>query len=222
MKITSTVALAVLMLCVGTSTVLGQASQATVEGDGSVRWQAGVGGVEFESNPDGSWRIFSRGEADVTFPDRRGIYTAQTIAEEKAKAAIAHFMGQDVASGTFTKQLENDVSKAIRTRDDSAPAQVRRIDDRTVERNVTEATSSIAAARLRGVIVLEKGYEKDAELAWVKVGISNKTIAAAQGLHDMISGKPTPPAQTTPQPGSTRDNLRTQPSEIRRSNQKDW
>ena len=109
MKITSTVAaLAVIMLCLGTSRVLGQASEATIQADGSGTWSAGVDGVEIEWNPDGTVkRISARGEADVQFPDRRGIYTAQVIAEERAKAAIIRFKnGEDVSFKQVASEIE--------------------------------------------------------------------------------------------------------------------
>ena len=108
MKSTSTVAaLAVLMLCLGTSTVLGQAGEATIEGNGTAVWSAGVDGVEIEWNQDGSVkRISSRYDQPVEFADRRGIHKAQIIAEEKAKAAIIRFINQDVSSERFSPKFK--------------------------------------------------------------------------------------------------------------------
>jgi hypothetical protein len=40
------------------------------------------------------------------------------------------------------------------------------------------------------VIVLERGYDQKAEAAWVKVGISKKTMAGAQNLKNALAGMP--------------------------------
>jgi len=228
MKNTSTVAaLAALMLCLGTSTVLGQAGEATTQGDGSVVFQAGVDGPEIVWNPDGSIkRISMRYDQPVDFADRRGIHTAQVIAEEKAKAEIVRFMHQDVQSARFVGEVDNTLGKTIQHREAGAHTQT---DERTrtMITNLTETTGSFAKGELGGVILLEKGYDKDQENAWVVVGISEKTIRAAQGLHDAISAKPTPqdmtsPESNAPQPRNGGDVLRVQPSEIRRSRPGDW
>jgi hypothetical protein len=69
------------------------AGDVVVEADGGTRWQAGIDGVEIEWAPDGSVkRLYSRYGQPVEFADRRGVSGAQTISEEKAKAAIVRFM----------------------------------------------------------------------------------------------------------------------------------
>ena len=58
-------------------------------------WRAGIDGVEVEWDKDGSVRrISSQISQPVQFPDKRGIRKAQTIAEEKAKAAIIRWLKQ--------------------------------------------------------------------------------------------------------------------------------
>ncbi len=92
------------------------------ETDGSVTWQAGVDGVEIEWNPSGSVkRISSKFSVPVEFGDRRGIYKAQIIAEEKAKAAIVRFVEQSVSSTRVIAEVQSDLNKATQTRQTEAP-----------------------------------------------------------------------------------------------------
>jgi hypothetical protein len=196
--------------------------EASVTEDGAVTWKAGVDGVEIEWNADGSVkRIYSRYSTPVEFADRRGISKAQIVAEEKAKAAIVRFMNQSVASTRVVTELQNDLNRATQERRPGSASAVHKVDERTLVETVTEVTGSFAKGSLRGVIVLEKGYDSKAEEAWVVVGISEKTIRAANSARQMESApeKTTAPA---PAPSPTQDSTRTQPSEIRRSNQKDW
>ena len=91
--------------------------------------------------------------------------------------------------------------------------------------NLTEVTSSAAAGKLRGVIVLERGYDEKEEVAWVKVGISQKTMNASQSLEDALRGKSVPSAGPSSQGGPTTPNnggVHSPGSEIQRSPQKDW
>ncbi len=206
--------LVVIVLGVSASSVI--AGEANLKDDGSVTWQAGVDGVEIEWNPNGSVkRIYSRYSTPVEFADRRGIAKAQIIAEEKAKAGIIRFMQQSVASTRVVAEVQSDVNKATQTRASGTAAAVRKTDERTLIEALTEITASFAAGSLRGVIVLEKGYDQKNEEAWVVVGISDKTLKAARGVGKMISD---PSSANTSGP----DGLRTQPSEVRRSNQKGW
>ena len=93
---------------------------------------------------------------------------------------------------------------------------VRKVDDRTMVEALTEVTTSFASGQLKGVIILEKGYDDKTEEAWVVVGISDKTIRAARDVKNM--GKEQGPEKT----GGSSDALGRQPSETRRLNQKDW
>jgi hypothetical protein len=206
----------VLLLALGIWSPPVLAGEAIVSGDGSATWQAGVDGVEIEWNADGSVkRLYSRYSTPVEFADRRGIATAQIIAEEKAKAGIVRFIQQSVASTRVVAEVESDLNKAIQERSSGTPSTVHKSDERTLIESLTEVTASFAAGTLRGVIVLEKGYDDKAQEAWVVVGISEKTLNAASSVKHMIDE---PKSPTTP--GS--DSIGTQPSEVRRSNQKDF
>jgi hypothetical protein len=192
------------------------AGEVTVQNDGSTTWQAGVDGVEIEWNADGSIkRIYSRYSTPVEFPDRRGIDTAQKIAEEKAKAAIVRFMNQSVSSTRVVTEVQADLNRATQERQTGSGAIVRKVDQRTLVEALTEVTASFATGKLSGVIVLEKGYDDKTQEAWVVVGISQKTIKAARDVQDTIAD---PNAGNRGAP----DSMGRQPSEIRRSHQKDW
>lgn len=193
------------------------AGEAVVKNDGSITWQAGVDGVEIEWNPDGSvGRLYSRYSTPVEFQDRRGIAKAQIIAEEKAKANIVRFMSQSSSAARMVGEVQADVNKATQQRQTGSAAVVKKIDERTIVESLTEVTASFAAGTLRGVIVLEKGYDDKTQEAWAVVGISEKTIGAARNVKTMIDERP----HTSPSRAPT--DMGVQGGEIRRSRQRDW
>lgn len=181
-------------------------------------WQAGVDGVEIEWAPNGEFaRIYSAFYQPVSIPDRRGISKAQLIAEEKAKAAVVRFMDQQVSSKRTVEQIDKDLENATVTRASGAAEQSSKVNQRVMMETLTEVTTSYASGKLRGVIVLEKGYDERKGEAWVKVGISRKTMAVAAALKDAT--------QAAGADGSRAGQaapVAAQPSEVRRSAQKDW
>ena len=64
--------------------------------------------------------------------------------------------------------------------------------------SLSEITSSVSAGSLRGVIILERGYDEKGEQAWVKVGISKKTMATSGALEKALQGSD---GQETPKSG---------------------
>lgn len=203
------VLLATLLAASHTTTTFG--GDASVQDNGSTTWQAGVDGVEIVWNPDGSIKkIYSRYAQPVEFADRRGISTAQVIAEEKAKGAVVRFMNQAVTSNRLVTEITTDLNKMTQERETGKAANVKKVDQRTLVTNLTEVTGSFAAGKLKGVIILEKGYDEKAEEAWVVVGISDKTIAAANAVQQMLTDSPNKTGL---------DDLKKQPSELRKSKQ---
>jgi hypothetical protein len=200
------------------------ADQSRVQGGANgVTWQAGVDGVEIEFGPDGKVkRIYSRYSHEVTMADRRGIRTATTIAEEKAKANIVRFMEQKVATGRVVSEVEATISKTKQERSDKSSS-IERIDQRVVSESLGEVTASYAKGTLRGVVLLEQGYDEKKQEAWVVVGISEKTIRAARGVKEALTEddkKPVAPdANKGPARSATPPNPIRQPSEQRRSKQ---
>ena len=142
------------------------------------------------------------------------------IAEENAKGNIVRFIKQNSSSDRLVTQIDTDTDTAIRTKSEAGDA-ISKETKRMMISTVTQATRSFASNDMRGVILLEKGYDQKKEEAWVKVGISLKTMNAAQSLSNAISAPSTgSPIEGSKSSGSPTD-LR-QDSEIRKSNQKDW
>jgi hypothetical protein len=210
-------ALAIILLALGISTSKIIAGEANLKDDGSATWQAGVDGVEIEWNPNGSVkRVYSKYSTPVEFSDRRGIAKAQVIAEEKAKAGIIRFFQQNVSSTRIVAELQADLNKATQERQSGASATVKKIDQRTLAESLTEVTTSFASGTLRGVIVLEKGYDDKIQEAWAVVGISEKTMKAARAAQDMTAN---PSGNSS---SGAADSIGTQKGEVRRSKQKNW
>jgi len=187
--------------------------------DTSIVWQAGIDGVEIEWGTDGSFnRIYSRYSQAVEFPDRRGIHKAQVIAEEKAKAAIIRYLDQSVASARVVTEVDNDIGAATLTKGTNQAEDVRKSTQRQMISSLTEVTSSVAAGSLRGVIVLERGYDDREEQAWVKVGISKKSMAASKALGEALDDdEDEKPAVNQPGPDSDGD-----PGSEVQTYKKDW
>jgi len=204
------------------------AGEVTANSDGTTVWQAGIDGVEIEWAPDGSFnRIYSRYTQPVAIPDRQGISKAQIIAEEKAKAAIIRFNEQEVASARVVGEIQNDMNQTTSSKNGGKAADISKTSQRQMIESLSEVTSSAAAGKLRGVIVLERGYDEKEGVAWVKVGISQKTMNTSRALQDALKGKPVPSAGPSPQSGpttpkSSEGSVQTPGSELQRSPQKDW
>jgi hypothetical protein len=196
-------------------------SEVTKDDNKNTVWQAGVDGVEIEWGPDGAFkRIYSSYNQSVLFPDRQGILKAQTIAEEKAKAAIVRFMnGEQVSSSRVITEVSADMETASRSQGSGKEDTLSKENIRKMTSELKEVTSSYASGRLRGVILLEKGYDEKRGEAWTKVGISRKTMDAAQSLSSAINDPDSTSSSGNTEKGS--GTLR-QPSEVRRTNQADW
>lgn len=182
-----------LLVCAALALPLSAAkADMTMNPDGTVSWSAGVDGVSIEWGANGAVsRLISRFSQPVSFPDRRGINTAQIVAEEKAKAAIIRFMDQNVTTGRVVDEVNQEMETAARNR--SGVGENWSLQNtRNYTQSLREFVSSVASGNLRGVIVLERGYDETLEEAWVVVGISANTINAAQGVQDMIEGKVAP------------------------------
>jgi hypothetical protein len=155
--------------------------------DGSATWQAGIDGATLDFNPDGTVRrIYSKYSQPVTITDKRGIQTAMIIAEEKAKANIVRFLNQQVASNRIVSEFENTASKTIQETNGTGNS-VSSTEQRSISQGLTELTSSFSSGTLNGVVVLENGYDEKEREAWVVVGLSQKTMAAARATQDMLS-----------------------------------
>ena len=188
-----------------------QATAQSVERSG-VATLVHLDGLDIEFANDGQWnKIFSTYVQPVEFPDRRGIKTAQIIAEEKGKAAIIRFINQEVSSNRLVEEVESTVSKANMTKGAGSKDGTVKTNERTMIESVKEFTRSFSSGSLRGVTVLEAGYDEKKEEAWVKVGLSRATMGIAQHLGGAMRGEP----QGAAQPGAGSQGVTPQPSEVR-------
>lgn len=190
------------------------AGDAQINTDGSMVWQAGVDGVVIEWGPDGNFqRVYASYTQPVSVPNAHGIRTAKKVAEERAKAQIVRFMEQDLTDTRVTETVTEDVQKSIA----AAGAIVSEQASNQVINSFTEVTRSSAMGQLRGVIVLEEGYDESTKEAWVKVGLSSRTMRAAQSVRDAIQ-------ETAPQARDhgTPQSPTGERSHVRRTQQEDW
>jgi len=145
-------------------------------------------GIQIESDTAGEWeRIYATGIQPVEFPDRRGISTAQKIAEQRAKAEIVKFFDQQMSAETIVSEMES--SSQISTRQQgSAGDGFGKDSQRALATSLSEVLRSYSSSNLRGVMVLETGYDEASEEAWVKVGISRTSIAMAGDAKAFVAG----------------------------------
>ncbi len=205
--------------------VMSFAGQTTIDDNGGITWQAGVDGVEVKWGSDGSVkRLYSRQSVPVEFPDRRGINKAQIIAEEKAKGNIIRFMDQSVSTTRIVAEVQSDINRATQQRETNKANNVKKVDDRTIVEALTEITTSFASGKLRGVIVLERGYSDKLDEAWVVVGISERTINASKAVNNMIDNpKKFSMKDASPPPDIEKAaNFGEQQSEVRKSTNNNW
>ena len=174
--------------------------------EGGTSWQAESDGVAIEWGGDGALqRIRSRGSHDVHFDDPAGIRKAQVIAEEKAKAALVRFMNEDREAERLVTIIDSDLKKASRgVREDGTTASTKQVEKTMVE-SLRQMFRSWTSGTLQGVVVLEKGYDRGLEEAWVTVGVSPKTVDAARALGaglSAASAATAPPRTGSGNPGS--------------------
>lgn len=170
-------------------------------------------GIRIEAGASGDWeRIYATGVQPVEFPDRRGITTAQRIAEQRAKAEIVKFFDQEMSAETIVSEME--AATQVSTRQQGSGGESFDKDSqRVLATSLSEVLRSYSSSTLRGVMVLESGYDEASEEAWVKVGISRGSIAMASAASSaMTAANPTAQGQQTGGAGQ----VRTQPTEVRK------
>jgi len=190
--------------------------------NGGAEWRAGVDGIVIEWNDAGEVnRIYSQYAQPVSIPDTRGIRTAKTIAEEKAKGLIVRFLEQEVSDERFVKEITADMESASAHFSNGEAPSISSSAQREVVSSLTELTSSMARGTLRGVIRLEEGYDEKSRETWVKVGISQKTMRAAGAVRNAIAND----GQVNDERASSEsdsENSNLPRSHVRKTEQKDW
>lgn len=146
-------------------------------------------GVQLELSDDGSlFKIYSLVRQPVTIADSRGILKAQTIAEEKAKANFVRFIDENVTTKRTVREKITEIENASSRLANYNAAQTEHVVQRRLQEEVEEIISSQSSGTVNGVVVLERGYSREEKIAWVKVGISQKSINAARDLSSMLNG----------------------------------
>lgn len=170
-------------------------------------------GIQIESGANGEWeRIYATGVQPVEFPDRRGITTAQRIAEQRAKAEIVKFFDQEMSAETIVSEMEATTQVSTRQLGSSGES-FGKESQRVLATSLSEVLRSYSSSTLRGVMVLESGYDEASEEAWVKVGISRRSLAMASAARsDMTAGGQT----LTGAQAAGAGQVVTQPTEVRK------
>ncbi|WP_396272050.1 hypothetical protein [Hyphomonas sp.] len=170
-------------------------------------------GIQIESGANGEWeRIYATGVQPVEFPDRRGITTAQRIAEQRAKAEIVKFFDQEMSAETIVSEMEATTQVSTRQLGSSGES-FGKESQRVLATSLSEVLRSYSSSTLRGVMVLESGYDEASEEAWVKVGISRGSLAMASAARsDMTAGGQT----LTGAQAAGAGQVVTQPTEVRK------
>ena len=175
-------------------------------------------GITIEADASGVWqRIYATGHQAVEFADRRGISTAQKVAEERAKAEIVKFFEQQMSAETLVNDIEATSQTARRTQGTTADATTKE-SERKVATSVAETLRSSSRGTLRGVMVLEAGYDERKEDAWVKVGVSRASMGLATASQAAMANPSAAAGRggTGTSPAPSADPVVRQPSEVRR------
>lgn len=136
-------------------------------------------GVKYEVDEQGKFaRIRSVAEADLEFGDRKDVRTATQKAQMRAKANIAKFLSERVSS----EEVMNEIEKSMTNTDGTSKQAMRE----TIS-EYTETIRNSAEALLKGVIVTKSDVNKDEKYVQVEVGLSPKTMNAADTLNKGLS-----------------------------------
>lgn len=152
-----------------------------------------VTGVTYEVNENGEFaRIRSVGEAELEFGDRKDIRVATQKAQLRAKANIAKFLSERVKSEEVMNEVINSMT--------NTNGQTKEAMRETVE-TYTESISNSAEALLKGVIATKTDINKDEKYVQVEMGLSPKTMNAADTLNKALK---TDSTETTNEKGGSK------------------
>ena len=126
-------------------------------------------------NDDGSIKkITAIGQGEVDFADDPSeLEDARQVAEMEAKAAIAHFMKEEIKS---EKTIEK-ISKKMKERTSAG----KKVSKKTMQTQIKKIHNS-AQSLLKGVVSLEECFDSKRGVYRVMVGVSMATMKAADGL----------------------------------------
>lgn len=136
-------------------------------------------GVSIEYDSDtGNWkRIRALGEAQCVICDHRDINVATRKAELRAKASIAKFLKEKIA----TSEVMEETVKTMTEHNGESET----VNRKTLETQV-ETIQNSADAILKGVLVLEQKSDPAGKNVLVTVGVSRKTMATADSVNKAL------------------------------------
>lgn len=142
-------------------------------------------GAAIKLFPDGAYQITAVGTGVYDFNDPDDIKDARKEAEMRAKAAIAKFLKEDIASSEGMEEA----SKKVKSVSSDGQTQTSSVSKTTVK-TAMESIKSSASALLTGVVVLQdaKIPSGNGGTYKVMVGVSSKTTAAANVAANDIAG----------------------------------
>tara|TARA_B100000676_G_C17968761_1_gene781937 strand:+ start:91 stop:762 length:672 start_codon:yes stop_codon:yes gene_type:complete len=128
-----------------------------------------------ELNDDGSIKkLTAIGQGEVDFPDDPSeIEDARQVAEMEAKAAIAHFMKEEIKS---EKSIEK-ISKKMKEQTSAG----KKVSKKTMQTQIRKIHNN-AQSLLKGVVSLEECFDSKKNVFRVMVGVSMATMKAADSL----------------------------------------
>jgi hypothetical protein len=192
-----------------------------ISGSNDIVWQAGINGIEIEWDQNGAFkRVYSQKCNPVRIPDREGITKATDIAEEYAKGAIVSFIEQNSFGSKLVNQISSDSEKATRSQTIGTDT-VSTETTRQMSESLTKIVGSDFKGKLSGVVLLESGYDPKKQEACVRVGISLKTLGAANSLSNALNNKNNANNQNSRNQSDLKSNL-IQDTETRKSRMEDW
>ena len=128
-------------------------------------------------------------------------------------------MDQQVTSKRVLEQVDSDMETAARDQSSANGESWSKENRRKMVETLTEVTTSYSAGSVRGVIVLEKGYDEKKGEAWVRGRHQRQDYGHRSGpLGAAINSR----AELAGPNGRASLATMSQPSEVRRSNQKNW
>ena len=158
-------------------------------------------GATIKLFPDGGYQVFAVGTGVYDFNDPDDIKDARKEAEMRAKAAIAKFLKEDIATTEGMEEASRKV-KSVSSDGQNTSTSV----SKTSVKTAMESIRNSASALLTGVVVLQDAKiptpGKDGGTYKVMVGVSSKTTAAANaaanGISDSLGNRAAASASTAP------------------------
>jgi len=142
-------------------------------------------GAAFNLTENGGWQLFGLGTGDYDFNDPGDIMDATNEALLKAKANLSKFISEKLDSEQLLNSLTTKTKHLSRGSGGENPS-VSRESVKTIIEKIKNSSNEI----LSGIVVLstdKKPSGENAGIVQVKVGISSKSLAAAEKIAGAIT-----------------------------------